>query len=256
MKMILLPQSGVFTGSLILVNTQYPLKSEPAQNSLVPFPPESGNILLLNRARPSLTRLMDAVGGWKTVSVCSGWRSTSEQKAIWDRALAERGEDFTRRFVALPGHSEHQTGLAVDLGIHVPEKDALCPEFPDSGICRALKQKAAAFGWIERYPKAKENLTQIAHEPWHFRFVGIPHAAIMCQLSLSLEEYTDYIRQFPIGSESLPFALNRGTIAICYIKAEKDAPTLIEVNPRFPYSISGNNIDGFVLTEWRIVYDK
>jgi D-alanyl-D-alanine dipeptidase/carboxypeptidase len=155
MKTVLLPQSGVFTGSLILVNALHPLRSEPTQSSLVPFPSESENILLLNQARPSLVRLMDAVGGWQTVSVCSGWRSSSEQQAIWDSALAEHGEAFTSRFVARPGHSEHQTGLAVDLGVHAPQKDALSPEFPDSGVCRALRQKAAAFGWIERYPKGK-----------------------------------------------------------------------------------------------------
>ncbi len=255
MKTVLLPQGGVFTGSLILVNALHPLRSEPAQSCLVPFPSESENILLMNQARPSLVRLMDAVGGWQTVSVCSGWRSSSAQKAIWDSALAEHGEAFTSRFVARPGHSEHQTGLAVDFGVHSPQKDALCPEFPDSGVCRALRQKATAFGWIERYPKGKENITQIAHEPWHFRFVGIPHASTMEQMNLTLEEYLDFIRQFPCGGEWLVCPAAQGTIDVCFLKAEQTGATRFFADPRYSYSVSGNNSDGFVIAEWRTAHE-
>lgn len=255
MKTVLLPQSDVFSGSLILVNAQHPLKSEPAHSNLVPFPSDSGNILLLNSARPSLIRLMDAVGGWKSISVCSGWRSSAEQEAIYQSALAERGEAFTSKFVARPSHSEHQTGLAVDLGVHSPEKDALCPEFPDSGVCRALRQKAAAFGWIKRYPKGKETLTQIAHEPWHFRYVGIPHASAMEQMNLTLEEYIDYIRQFPYGGEWLACPAAQGVIQVCFLKAEPNGITRFTADPHCSYAVSGNNSDGFLITEWSIAHD-
>jgi len=255
MKTVLLPQSGVYSGSLILVNAQHPLRSEPVQSVLVPFPSETGSILLLNCARPSLIRLMDAVSGWKEVTVCSGWRSGAEQKAIWDGALAERGEAFTGKFVARPNHSEHQTGLAADLGIHAPEKDALCPEFPDSGVCRALRQKAASFGWIERYPKGKEDVTQIAHEPWHFRYVGIPHAGAMERMNLTLEEYVEYVRRFPYGGEWLDCPSAQGTIQVCFLKADPCGTTRLTVDPRFSHSVSGNNSDGFLITEWRIAHD-
>jgi D-alanyl-D-alanine dipeptidase/carboxypeptidase len=199
---------------------------------------------------------MDAVGGWQSIRVCSGWRSEAEQESIYQSALAEHGAAFTGKFVAKPGQSEHQTGLAIDLGIHAPQKDALCPEFPDSGICRVLRQKAAAFGWIERYPLGKENITKIAHEPWHFRYVGFPHAAIMAQRSLTLEEYIEFVKQFPAGGDPLDYARDQGSIYISYIPAEKNAPTSIEIDPRFPYSVSGNHVDGFILTEWRIPHDR
>lgn len=146
MKTIQLSQSSVFSGNLILINSQHPLQREPNANSLVPFPSESGQILLSQAAIPSLKRLLNAVGGQQSIQVCSGWRSGAEQEAIYQSALAEHGEAFTAKFVAKPGQSEHQTGLAVDLGIHAPKKDAICPEFPDSGVCRAFRQKAAAFG--------------------------------------------------------------------------------------------------------------
>ena len=255
MKTILLPQSGVYTGSLILVNAQHPLQSEPAKSSLVPFPSGGGSILLLKNACPSLTRLMDAVGGWQSVRACSGWRSGGEQDAIYQSALTERGEDFATKFVARSGHSEHQTGLAVDLGVHSPETNALCPEFPDSGVCRSLRQTAASFGWIERYPRGKETITQISHEPWHFRYVGIPHASAMEEMNLTLEEYIGFIRQFPYGGEWLTCPAAEGSIGVCFLKAEPSGATRFSADPGFPYSVSGNNIDGFLITEWRIEHD-
>lgn len=255
MKTIQLSQSSVYSGNLILVNSQHPLHREPDENSLVPFPSESGQILLSQVASPSLTRLLDTVGARQSIRVCSGWRSGAEQESIYQSALAEHGEAFTAQFVAKPGQSEHQTGLAVDLGINAPKKDVVCPEFPDSGVCRAFRQKAAAFGWIERYPLGKERITGIAHEPWHFRYVGFPHAAIISRHSFALEEYLEYIKQFPIGGEPLEFVLNQGSIFVSYLPAKRNAPTSIEVDPRFTYSVSGNHVDGLLLTEWRIPHD-
>jgi len=255
MKTIQLSQDSVFYGNLILINSQHPLQHEPDEKSLVVFPSESGQILLSKAAIPSLRRLLDAVGGQQDIQVCSGWRSGAEQEAIYQSALVEHGEEFTAKFVAKPGQSEHQTGIAVDLGIHAPKKEAVCPEFPDSGVCRAFRQKAAAFGWVERYPAGKERITGIAHEPWHFRYVGFPHAAIISRHSFALEEYLEYIKQFPVGGEPLEFVLNQGSIFVSFLPVKRNAPTSIEVDPRFPYSVSGNHEDGFILTEWRIPHE-
>ncbi len=256
MKPILLPYAAIHSGPLVLVNSEHPIASNQESPALVSLGGECSNVLLERMVIPPFTRLMNAIGGWTDIRIVSGWRSKKEQQEIYERSFTENGAAFTERFVALPDHSEHQTGFAVDLGIRKPDLDFICPDFPDSGVCGAFRKKAATYGFIERYPKNKESVTRIVHEPWHFRYVGVPHAAIMSQLSLSLEEYIDYIRQFPIGGESLPFTLNQGMIAIYYRKAERNAPTSIEIDPRFPYSISGNNVDGFVLTEWRISHDR
>lgn len=256
MKTVVLPHAAIHSGPLVLVNSEHPIPLTQEPPALVSLGGECSNVLLERRSIRPFTRLMDAVGGWTKIGIVSGWRSKQEQQEIYERSLAENGAAFTKRLVALPDHSEHQTGFAVDLGFKKPHMDMICPDFPDSGVCGAFRKKAATYGFIERYPKNKESVTRIVHEPWHFRYVGIPHAAIMSQLSLSLEEYIDYIRRFSIGGESLPFTLSQGTIVVCYIKAERNAPTSIETDPRFPYSISGNNVDGFVLTEWRVLHDR
>ena len=103
-------------GSLYLVNRAHPLGEDLAPADLVPADGGRPDILLRREARDMLDRLLDAVDGRGAIVPVSGWRSRAEQQAIWDGALAEHGRAFTETYVARPGCSEHQTGLAIDLG--------------------------------------------------------------------------------------------------------------------------------------------
>ena len=174
--------------SLILVNLQnaYPAGTE---QDLVPVQAEYPDILMEREAAQALSRLMAQIDGWKFIVPVSGWRSQEEQQTIWDESLRDSGLEFTRQFVALPGHSEHQTGLAIDLGLRSEKIDFIRPDFPYDGICGTFRELAPSYGFIERYPKGKEAVTGIAHEPWHFRYVGTPHAGEMTRRGLTLEEY-------------------------------------------------------------------
>lgn len=174
---------------LILVNQSHAL-TEDIPDPLVPVHPRTPSILMCRCAAVMLSRLMEKIHGWEEIVPVSGWRSRDEQQAIWDSSLRENGLTFTQKYVALPGHSEHQTGLAIDLGLRQEQIDFICPEFPDSGICRLFREMAPDYGFILRYPPGKEHITGISHEPWHFRYVGRPHARIMEQKGLTLEEYT------------------------------------------------------------------
>lgn len=173
---------------LILVNAGHAL-AEDIPEPLVPVHPQAPSILMRSSAAVMLSRLMQDIHGWKGIVPVSGWRSREEQQAIWDSSLQENGLTFTQKYVALPGHSEHQTGLAIDLGLRQDHIDFICPEFPNTGICRLFREKASDYGFILRYPPGKEHITGISHEPWHFRYVGRPHAQIMEQEGLTLEEY-------------------------------------------------------------------
>ena len=108
---------------------------------------------------------------------------------IYTDSLRENGPEFTAKFVAMPGHSEHLTGLAIDLGLRQPKIDFIRPAFPYEGICQKFRELAPAYGFIERYPKGKEHITGIAHEPWHFRYVGTPYSETMAFKGMTLEEY-------------------------------------------------------------------
>ena len=184
-------------GALYLVNGAHPLGEEPERAELAAVDRTHPRILLRRRAQAMLARLLAAVDSGPAIVPVSGYRPRAEQQAIWDSALAEHGLPFTQTYVARPGCSEHQTGLAIDLGENRPEVDFLCPAFPDSGPCGALRRRAAEFGFVLRYPAGKEAVTGIGHEPWHFRYVGQPHARLMEGRGLVLEEYLDWLRSFP-----------------------------------------------------------
>lgn len=250
MKILYLPQENIHKGNLILVNAQHPY---PAQQDLTLCPIwEGAPSLLMNRcAVVLLTNLMNEIHGWRSILPVSGFRSRKEQQEIWDNALTQEGEDFTKAYVALPGHSEHETGLAVDLGLRREQIDPIRPDFPDSGICGIFRRRAAAFGYIERYPSGKENITGIAAEPWHFRFVGAPHGAVMAGEGLTLEEYLAFIKTYPYGEKTYEYRQAGLGFAISYLKAEKEGSTRLELTGDIPYSISGDNMGGYVITEWR-----
>ena len=156
--------------------------------------------------------------------------------------------------MALPGHSEHQTGLALDLGLKKDEIDFLCPDFPDSGICRTFRERAPEYGFIHRYPSGKEKVTGISHEPWHFRYVGTPHGEIMEQEGLTLEEYILFLRDFPHGIRPYLFRTEGRQVAVSWLRARQTGCTRLTVDGRLPYSVSGDNAGGFIVTEWRNGY--
>ena len=122
-------------GTLYLVNRARPLAEEPEAEALVSVDGDHLRIRLHARAKVMLDQLLTAVGGRGAIVPVSGYRPRSEQQAIWDGSLAEHGQKFTETYVARPGCSEHQTGLAIDLGERRPDIDFLCPAFPDDGPC-------------------------------------------------------------------------------------------------------------------------
>lgn len=182
----------------------------------------------------------------------SGHRSIPEQQQIWDETVAQSGLSFARIYVALPGHSEHHTGLAIDLGWQSEdsELDFIRPAFPYDGACGEFRKAALRFGFVERYAQGKEAITGIGHEPWHFRYVGFPHSVIMQSNGLCLEEYIERVRGY---SEANPLCYYTGDykIEIWFVQSEQYPPP----HPDGYTQISGNNVDGFIVTKWSTLYD-
>lgn len=243
MKTWILPRAGVYRGSLILVNARHACRPDAGGPALTAVRPGTPGVQLEREAAASLNRLMEELDGWRQITPVSGWRSRQEQQAIYTQSLRDSGEAFTRQFVALPGHSEHQTGLAIDLARTRPVIDFICPDFPYTGLCQTFRERAAAYGFVERYPKAKEAVTGIAHEPWHFRYVGTPHAALMEQHGLALEEYIDLLRRHPVSRP-----LCGPGYAVFFLPACEAGETCLEREEGRRYAVSGNNVDGFIVT--------
>ncbi len=237
-------RGGIHNGLLILVNAEHPIQ-HMERPVLAPAVPGS-DILLDTRAAAMLSGLISRISAAGEIVPVSGWRSEAEQREIWDGSMRESGEEFTRKYVALPGCSEHQTGLAIDLALRADNIDFIRPEFPYDGVCGRFRALAADYGFVERYQSGKEGVTGIAAEPWHFRYVGRPHARIMCEMGLCLEEYVEYLRAYPYPERLLEV---RGEVyeAEVGFAGARDALGL----PDAPYQVSGNNVDGYIYTLWR-----
>jgi len=239
------------TGTLILVNREHPLPAEPEPGELAPVDRRHPEILLHIRALAMLRQLLCAVGGQSAIVPVSGYRPRQEQQQIWDDTLQERGLEFTETYVARPGCSEHQTGLAIDLGENRPDLDFICPSFPDEGVYRTFRQRAADYGFVLRYPADKEAATGIGYEPWHFRYVGWPHAHMMESCGLVLEEYLDWLTSFPERGRHLEFQAGGRSFEVCHVPAGELNALTERLPSRIPCQCSGTNAGGVVLTLWR-----
>lgn len=236
-------------GSLILVNAEHPCRGTLPPECLAPVGGGMDGVLLERHAAALLNRLMADIRGWDEIAAVSGWRSEAEQHKIWEDSCAANGAQFTEQFVARPGCSEHHTGLAVDLGLRQEKIDFIRPDFPDAGVCHIFRERAARYGFIRRYPPGKEHITAIAHEPWHFRYVGIPHAEIISALELTLEEYLELLRDYPAAEKSFLFQTDAYEFRVYRLAAEdRDRFAPEEADGCL---VSGDNCGGLIITTWK-----
>lgn len=248
MKTITFSKDDIHKGSLVLINKTYPLvrkKDEQFRLRVITHYPD---IYLESKTASVISHMLFSLNYREDIIPVSGYRSFEEQKKIYEESLKENGKEFTDKFVALPNHSEHQTGLAIDLALKQDQIDFICPSFPYEGICATFRDKAPLYGFIERYQKDKEEITGIAHEPWHFRYVGYPHSMIMKNYNFVLEEYIDFLKQYPYEGQHFITDLNGQVIEIFYVN---DNCTEIQLPEDSIHQISGNNVDGFIVTIWR-----
>lgn len=251
MRTLRLGRMEMGKGNLILVNPAHPLKDDRVKDHLVAVRSDAAHILLERQTAKMLAGVTALLDCEHQIVPVSGYRTMREQQTLYADSLREHGEDFTSKYVALPGCSEHQTGLAIDLAEKRDDIDFIRPDFPSTGICGRFRELAIQYGFIERYPAGCEQITCIAHEPWHFRYVGYPHSEIMQERVLTLEEYTDYLKQFPHQGAHLLFRRNQREFEIFYVPVQHEKEAMIDIPAAVPYQVSGNNQDGVVVTLWR-----
>lgn len=119
----------------------------------------------------------------------SGYRSYDYQEVVYERSVATEGQEYTNNYVAIPGTSEHQTGLVMDL--LSDEYLSLDEGFENTMAFQWLKENMTNYGFILRYPRGKEDITGYDYEPWHLRYVGIDVAKEIMNKGITLEEYLE-----------------------------------------------------------------
>lgn len=246
-----LGEDAMYEGDLVLVNNQvlyhFPDDQQLAsiyENKTSSYYVRDMEVYLAPHALKALNGMLDAFqaqGGSKTVNVVAGYRTREFQQHLLDQSAQRNGASYAQRFVAQPGGSEHHTGLVVDFSLFYG--DGSSEEYDGKGEYAWINEHCQDYGWVVRYDGAKEAFTGIGDEPWHFRYVGEPHAAAMTELGMCLEEYTDYLKGFPFSGEHLTVDCGSGTYEIWYTTGTKAyLPDELE------YTVSGNNVDGVVVT--------
>lgn len=187
---------GKHTDYFVLVNEDNKLPEGFADTvERIPTENVAGNSFQVEKKTyDAFCRLQEDVlknDGIQTVLLGS-YRSVRQQEEIFEKTLQESGLEYTCKYVAKPGCSEHHTGLAIDVGIILEGKvyrkreDLLSLEH----LFRIIQKKLPKYGFILRYPKGKESITKIAYEPWHYRYIDAPQIAQeITDKGICFEEY-------------------------------------------------------------------
>lgn len=122
------------------------------------------------------------------IDISSGYRDYNYQEKIFNELVLEKGYNYAYKYVAKPGNSEHQTGLALDIVIYIDNKCYIEHDIENLLETKWIHQNAHKYGFILRYPSDKEEITNYSYEPWHLRYVG-NLAQILYNNNLTLEEY-------------------------------------------------------------------
>lgn len=251
MAQIELTKENTYNGNLILVTPEFPLMQYSDGDTMIPALKEQPEVIIDKQAAHSLQLLLSDIHCDSQITAVSGFRTQQEQEEIWNDSINENGLTFTQKFVAVPGHSEHQTGLAIDLAEKKENIDFICPEFPYTGIFQDFRKMAPHFGFIERYLSDKESITGIGAEPWHFRYVGYPHSTIIAEQNMVLEEYIHFLKESTDFWHPYTYHSMENDIEISYISLDADKPVTLDIPDNSSYCISGTNEGGMIFSLWR-----
>lgn len=179
--------------NFVLINKQHAIPEDYE----VPLGTIRGSMKCDERIIPELTEMMQAAKAeGVNLVICSPYRDYDRQIVLFNRKIKDymkRGMSYleayrvTSQAVTVPGASEHQIGLALDI---ISDKYASLNEgFGDTEAGKWLAAHSYKYGFILRYPLGKEDITGIEYEPWHFRYVGKAAAQYIFQNKLTLEEF-------------------------------------------------------------------
>jgi D-alanyl-D-alanine carboxypeptidase len=175
------------------VNREHPLSESYVPSDLVSVNVASlRNETLRSEAAAALENMFAAAeaDGISLVLV-SGYRSYSYEQGLYDYYSNLYGQDYADTIDDQPGLSEHQLGLAVDIDDCGDESCTLDQCFQDTAAYAWLQEHAAEYGFIERYPEGREDVTGIIYSPWAYRYVGVENAQKINASGLTLDEYTE-----------------------------------------------------------------
>lgn len=180
--------------NLILINKAHPIPDQYQFN----LGTITGNLQCDERIIPDLLEMLkQAKKDGIDLTICSPYRNLTHQQQLFDKKInyymKKQGMSYMDAYktasqaVTVPGASEHQVGLALD--IYTPSYRKLDAGFGETQAGKWLEENSCRYGFILRYPEGKEYITGIEYEPWHFRYVGKAAAQDITEKGITLEEF-------------------------------------------------------------------
>lgn len=262
-----LTADDVHRGDLVLVNADHEFRFPETRDDVSVYDNKSSSykvgdltVTLSMTTIDAFNKLMDdfyAQTACRDVMIVSGggYRSEEYQRQLYADRVASQGAEAAARYVALPGNSEHHTGLAMDLTVYTDSGEGHTLRTYEK--CAWLVDNFENYGFIMRYPEEKESITGIGYESWHYRYVGVPHSLIMKEKNLCFEEYVEYLHTLPEGkavfwngtSSLVADIEDSGNFyAVYYVPAVEEGNTEVVITEGREYTVSGDNTNGFIIT--------
>ncbi len=249
---IKLPVKDIYKGKLIVVNNSIPYEFNGDQSLVSVYDNKTSsyfvkdkNVLLDQEIFTDLNAMMDSFYEYtnqKEINIVSGYRTKAYQQVIYNQNVEENGAVHAMNYVANAGYSEHHTGLAIDFGCFNEERGTSA-RFDGENELKWFTDNCHRYGFILRYPKNKKEVTGISYEPWHFRYVGVPHSYAIKKNEFCLEEYIAFLKENTSSEKRLNIQTDDQTYDVYYSKNRE-----VKVPKGKDYEVSGDNKEGYIVT--------
>ncbi|MEI4790667.1 VanY-A/VanY-F/VanY-M family D-Ala-D-Ala carboxypeptidase [Bacillus sp. FJAT-53060] len=239
-QQINITENQIYQGNLLLVNSEYPVHKESIKTDVVNLTMHNeltqGYVLLDSKiymSKDIAHKFSEIVtdarkDGIHNFAITSGFRSFEEQKELYEKYGHDRALS--------PGYSEHNLGLSLDVG-------STQMKMEDAPEGKWIEKNVWKYGFILRYPKGKSDITGIQYEPWHIRYVGFPHSAIMKGKGFVLEEYLDFLKE----KKKVSATVEGNQYTVSYYPFSENMTINLPKNHK--YEISGDNMEGVIVTD-------
>ncbi len=183
-------QTDLEKDNLLIVNKFYYLEEDFIPDNLVSIDSKYGRGEIKEEAYQAFLELYEEASKEDLHPyISSPYRSYNRQNQLYTNYSNKDGINKADTYSARPGYSEHQTGLAMDLGT---SNNTNINDFENSKEFEWMQKNAHKYGFILRYPKGKEYITGYMYEPWHYRYVGVEAATYIYEHNITYEEYYEY----------------------------------------------------------------
>lgn len=238
----------IYTGNLVLVNAEHEYKFPEndvelglLSENINDYYRSSDNVKKLDmEVIEHLNSMMEAYVTEENVSdsylyVSDCFRTYADQE----------DKHSSGNSIFAPGHSDYHTGRTFDL-VSMGE-DSVIKAFSPTDEYAWFNDNAERFGFITRFPEEKSEFTGESARTYTYRYVGVPHAAYMNENNLCMDEYIAFLKDHT-KEKAVKFRTGDYNYTIYYVPAEAEGTTDVPVPKNASYKVSGNNVDGFIVT--------